>query len=139
VTNACAELVALTEKLAAEHPAPRVFLNEIGRQAAGIRRGPVGFIDLARGGRNIFPGDGVQLELDDQTGGQIRHFAGIVAASVRVSAPLTRWLSINIGRDGTHTPDGRLTDLATEFSSGVLAGEIAVPDAPAWIRSRLCG
>jgi hypothetical protein len=135
-------LVTLSEKLVKSSPTPRQFLFALGAKAAGIRRGPLGYLDLARGGRNIFPGDevgdGVKVRFDDDTGGQIRHFAGIVAASVRVGPKAADWLSQTVGRDARRSPDGRLTHVATQFSRLILSGDLAVADAPAWLEKRVC-
>ena len=140
--NACGHLVELARELAVADPTPRQFLYRLGARAAGIRRGPVGYLDLARGGRNIFPGgregDGVAPQLDDDTGGQIRHFAGIVAASVRVGAGAASWLSVHVGRDAENSADGRMTDAAASFSRQLLSGDLAVADAPDWIARHVC-
>ena len=136
--NACGHLVKLARELVAAEPSPREFLFQLGERAAGIRRGPVGYIDLARGGRNIFPGDGVVDELEDNTGGQIRHFAGIAAASVRVGPSSATWLSVHVGRDAVKSADGRLTEAAASFSRRLLAGDLAVADAPDWISKHIC-
>ena len=136
--DACARLVATIERLAAETASPRELLLRLGTEAAGIRRGPRGFIDLARGGRNRMPGGGVQPRLDDDTGGQIRHFAGIATAAARVGPTPARWLSIHLGRDAPTSADGRLTDLAVSFARQLLRGELAITDAAPWVDARFC-
>jgi hypothetical protein len=136
--DACAELVKLADSLAEKSPTPRDFLFDLGVRAGGVRRGPVGYLDLLRGGRNVFPGDGIKEKFDDDTGGQIRHFAGIVAASVRVGPARAEWLSENVGNDARRSPDGRLTHIATKFSRLVLSGELAVSDAPGWLSTHVC-
>jgi hypothetical protein len=137
--DACAELVAVVGRLAEETSHPRRLLLRLGTAAAAIRTGPLGLLDLARGGRNLFPGGGVQRSLDDGTGGQIRHFAGIATAAARIGATPARWLSIIVGRDSPSSADGRLTDLAVSFARQLLSGELATKDAAAWVESNLCG
>lgn len=136
--DACAKLARIVELIATETTHPRRMLVALGTAAAGIRPGPLALIDLARGGRNHFPGGGVASEFDDDSSGQVRHFAGIATSGARVGPALTRWLSIVVGRDAPSTADGRLTDLAVEFSRLLLRGELATADAADWIRERLC-
>lgn len=136
--DACTKLVRMVELLAAETSDPRRLLVALGTAVAGIRTGPLAFVDLARGGRNHFPGRGMASEFDDDSDGQARHFAGIATSSARVGPTLTRWLSIIVGRDAPTSPDGRLTDLAVEFARLLLRRELATADAADWIRQRLC-
>lgn len=136
--DACRELVAVVERLGAETADPKQFLLRLGTEAAGIRRGPLGFVDLARGGTNRLKGRGVRAHLDDDTKGQIRHFAGIATSVPRVGAHLTRWLSIVVGRDAPSSPDGRLTDLAVAFARQLLAGSLPLTDAAGWVRTNIC-
>lgn len=128
----------MIELLALEPGSPRLLLLRLGAAVAGIRTGPLGLLDLARGGRNPFPGSGMTTRFDDDSDGQARHFAGIATASARVSPAVTRWLSVHIGRDDPESPDGRLTDLAVAFARALLHGELATSDAAAWVEERLC-
>ncbi|MGV8894843.1 MAG: hypothetical protein ACOH10_07180 [Rhodoglobus sp.] len=136
--DACAKLVRVVELIAIETSDPRRLLVALGTAAAGIRTGPLALIDLARGGRNHFPGRGMASEFDDDSDGQARHFAGIATSAARVGPTLTRWLSIVVGRDAPSSPDGRLTDLAVEFARALLKGDLATADAADWLRERLC-
>ena len=136
--NACHELVALCEQIASETSQPREFLLRLGSRAAGIRRGPVGFYDLSRGGSNLIPGGGVKRRYDDDTDGQIRHFAGMATATVRVGPRLARSLSVTVLRDPPTSADGRLSDTAIEFARALLSGDLEVDAAPRWVSRRLC-
>lgn len=137
--DACHELVALIERLGAQAPGPRALLVRLGAEAAGIRPGPRALIDLARGGRNRIPGGGVRPRLDDDSGGQVRHFAGIASAAARIGATPTRWLSVVVGRDAPSSPDGRLTDLAVSFARQLTRGTLPMTDAAGWVRDNVCG
>lgn len=110
----------------------------LGTDAAGIRRGALAVADLARGGSNLIPGGGVKRHYDDETDGQIRHFAGIATASARIGPRLARTLSLTVLRDPPTSADGRLTDAAVEFSRQLLSGELPLADASGWIARRLC-
>lgn len=136
--DACARLVALIERLSSETTEPKQFLIRLGSEAAGIRTGPLGYVDLARGGKNRLPGGGVRAVLDDDTDGQIRHFVGIATAAARIGPRLTRWLSVVVGRDEPTSADGRLSDLAVTFARDLLAGTLPVTDAAAWVRRHVC-
>ena len=136
--DACAKLATAIELAATGTADPRRLLVALGTAAAGIRPGPVAFLDLARGGRNHFPGRGTASEFDDDSDGQVRHFAGIATSVARIGPTLTRWLSIVVGRDAPSSPDGRLTDLAVEFARLLLRRELATSDAADWVRQRLC-
>lgn len=138
IMDACSRLVAVVERIGAETSDPNQFLLRLGAEAAGIRRGPRGFIDLARGGRNHLPGGGVRASLDDDTDGQIRHFVGIATSVARIGPRLTRWLSIVIGRDAPSSADGRLTDLAVTFAHELRSGTLPVSAAAAWVRTNIC-
>ena len=138
-TDACTELVELLERLASEEPSPRRFLASTGRFAAGIRPGVAGLADLARGGRNMIAGRGFQARFDDATSGQVRHFAGIACAAGILGPRLTRWLSERIGRDHPTSADGRLSEAAIELATRLLSGALPVSDAPAWVRTVVCG
>lgn len=136
--DACAELVALAAAQAASGIGARDFVGRLGTLGAGIRPGPRGFVDLATGGGNPLPGRGFRPELDDGTDGQIRHFCGIAEACCRLGPGLARWLSVHLGRDSPASADGRLTDVAVDFVRRLRGGELAVADAPAWLREALC-
>ncbi|WP_111720409.1 hypothetical protein [Homoserinimonas sp. OAct 916] len=136
--DACSRLVTIVERLGSETSDPKRFLLQLGTDAAGIRRGPLGFVDLARGGKNRLPGGGVRALVDDDTNGQIRHFVGIATSVARIGPRLTRWLSIVVGKDAPSTPDGRLTDLAVAFAHRLLSGDLPVPEAAAWVRRNIC-
>lgn len=118
---------------------PREFLLRLGTEAAGIRRGPAAVVDLARGGTNVIPGGGVKRRFDDETDGQIRHFAGIATAAARIGPRLARTLSITVLKDPPTSADGRLSDAAVDFARQLLSGELPVSDASAWIERTLCG
>ncbi|MCU1480861.1 MAG: hypothetical protein JWQ19_1647 [Subtercola sp.] len=139
VADACAALCAMADRLAGrEAGAERRYLVEFGRAGAGIPSGPLWFVAAGAGGRNVFRGRGFRPELDDGSNGQARHFAGIVATAARIGAPATRWLSVHVRRDGLDTADGRLTEVALEFVTGIRSGDITPADASAWLRARLC-
>lgn len=135
--DACTALSDSIARLAERGHSNRHFLKELGR-AAGVRRGLFWVTDAGTGGSNRLRGRGFEAHVDDDTDGQARHFAGIVAVSARIGARLTRWASVTIGRDAPDTADGRLTDLALEFSRLIRSGELAQGDAAAWVRSNLC-
>ncbi len=137
--DACEQLVELAERLSAETDSPREFLLRLGTGAAGIRRGPLAVVDLARGGSNVISGGGIKRPYYDGTDGQIRHFAGIATASARIGPRLARLLSITVLRDPPTSPDGRLTDAAVDFSRQLLSGELPFADASGWIDRNLCG
>lgn len=142
MVDACAELCSLLERLAVapgvRERSSRGYLREIGREAAGIRLGPLWAWDAIRGGRDRLPGTGFAVPFDDSTRGQVRHFGGIVAVAARLGPHLARWASIHVGRDRPDTPDGRLSDAAIEFSRLVTAGRLLPADAAGWVRERLC-
>lgn len=136
--DACGELCIKAARIAATAGSPRRFLVRFGRSVAGVRSGPFWFLDAGSGGRNLVRGMGFRPEFDDGTRGQARHFAGIVAASVRIGPALTRWASIHVLRDPADTPDGRLTEKALEFSELVRTAELPLPEAAAWLSRELC-
>jgi hypothetical protein len=123
--------------VAAAHLEPRALLNELGRRGAGIRSGPRGVLDLLRGGRNPIRGTGFRPELADGTRGQARHFAGVACSVARFGVRATRLASVLRG-DLPSTADGRLSELAIEFATGCLSGEIPRGEVGAWIVRRLC-
>ncbi|MEJ3404809.1 hypothetical protein WDJ51_08695 [Rathayibacter sp. YIM 133350] len=135
--DACTALAESIERLAQRGHSDRRFLKELGR-AAGVRRGILWVPDAATGGRNLLKGRGFRRRVDDDTSGQARHFAGMVAVTSRLGGRLTRWASIHVGRDAPDTADGRLTEDAIEFSRLVLSGELAQTDAADWVRGHLC-
>lgn len=136
--DACSELVDVANRLASASATPRRFLIDLGVHAGGVRRGPLWMLDAASGGRNRISGRNFRRELDDGTDGQARHFAGTVAVAARIGAPLTRWLSIHVGRDAPDTADGRLTDKALDFARLVRSGELQPTASGDWIRTHLC-
>ncbi len=136
--NACEALVAAAAREALPGVSARAFVRRLGEVGAGIRPGLYGVVDLALAGANPLPGNGFRPELDDGTPGQVRHFCGLAAACQRFGAGPTRWVSIHVRRDAPDTPDGVLTDLAIEFVRSLQRGELAVRDAPAWLRRALC-
>ncbi|MEL4319267.1 hypothetical protein WJX64_09645 [Leifsonia sp. YIM 134122] len=136
--DACAALAETADRLATAGHSSRRFLVELGSVAGGVRTGPLWFIDAGLGGRNVFHGRGFRRHLDDGTDGQARHFAGLVAVSARLGAPLTRWLSVHAGRDAPDSADGRLTESAITFTSGIRTGALEQGSAAEWIRRELC-
>jgi hypothetical protein len=78
--DACAALAESIDRLADRGYSSRRFLRELGR-AAGVRRGPLWLFDAASAGRNRLRGRGFHPTLDDDTDGQVRHFAGTVQAA----------------------------------------------------------
>lgn len=137
--DGCAQLAEACERVAARTDSPGRFLRELGREAAGVRRGPLWPLDAGRGGSNRLRGRGFRRHVDDGTEGQARHFAGIVAVAARIGPRLTRWLSVHVGRDAPDSADGRLTDEALDFVRLIRSGELAPADAGAWVRSTICG
>jgi hypothetical protein len=138
--NACQRLAGLAGKITAQNPglSPRDFILALGEQAAGIRRGPPGLLDLLKGGNNLLPGGGFQSEYDDGSGGQARHFIGIAVSSVTFGPKLTVWLSETVRRDPADSPDGRLTLAAIDFTRKLLNGELPTASAEQWLRDNLC-
>ncbi|MFF2371312.1 hypothetical protein [Agromyces sp. NPDC058110] len=135
--DACAALAESIERLAArEHPNRR-FLKELGR-IGGVRRGPLWITDAGSGGSNRLRGRGFRRRVDDDTGGQARHFAGTVAVTARVGGRFSLWLTTHVLRDGPDTADGRLSAEAIEFVRLIRSGELAQADAADWVRRRLC-
>ena len=136
--NGCLALVALAEREALAGRTPRELIRRLALTGAGVRPGLAGIVDLARAGRDGLPGRGFRPELCDATDGQARHFCGVADCCARFGAKPTRWVSIHLRRDPPDEPDGRLTDLAIEFATLLRRGELAVADAPAWLRRALC-
>jgi hypothetical protein len=136
--SACRRLAGLAGQLAEEDRDAGAFLAALGRDAAGIRRGSRGFVDLLRGGHNTIRGRGFRDRFDDGSDGQVRHFAGIAMATLFASGDPTRWISEHLRRDGPGSADGRLTDEAIAFARAVLSGGLALADTPDWILANLC-
>ncbi|WP_193047939.1 hypothetical protein [Mycolicibacterium baixiangningiae] len=136
--DACARIVALAKRQGAQHSDPRAFLMAFGRQGAGIRGGVLGVWDLARGGRDVLSGGGFNGEFDDGSGGQARHFCGIIVSACWFGRRLTRFVSVLIRRDRHDSADGRLSDAALDFVRLVRAGEVSVDAAHVWIAAQLC-
>ncbi|QIG42977.1 hypothetical protein G5V58_09580 [Nocardioides anomalus] len=138
--NACHELAAAADRLAAAHPDPRTFLVELAREVAGIPRGTLtAWPALLLGGRNRLLGGGFRPELRDHTAGQARHFTGTARAVTVLGADRTRWLGVHARRDRPDSPDGRLSELAVVFADDLLAGRLAPADTGDWIRRHVCG
>lgn len=136
--DACTALVNACDRIAAHAPSPRTFLVELGRQVAGVRRGPLWPLDAGRGGRNRLRGRGFRAHVDDGTDGQARHFAGIIAVAARIGNGPTQWLSIQVGRDAPESADGRLTDHALDFVRLIRSGQLAPTEAGRWIEREIC-
>lgn len=138
--SACQKLADLATSIATQNPTltPKEFILTLGEQAAGIRRGPWGFLDLLRGGRNALPGGGFRPEFDDGSGGQVRHFGGIAVSCIWFGPKMTVWLSETVRRDAANSPDGRLTLAAVEFCHRLLEGELPIAAAGEWLRDHLC-
>lgn len=136
--NACEELAARVDAIAAQVDRPAQLLRRLGRDAAGIREAPRALLDLARGGRNVIPGRGFRDSYDDGTAGQVRHFAGIAVAASYGGAQATRLISIFARRDPLESPDGRLTERGIEFAGALARGKLELDRAGEWILERLC-
>lgn len=137
--SACAELARTADAIAAEQSGAPVFLVELGQRVAGIPRGRLALLGLLLGGRSRFKGGGFRPELRDHSAGQARHFAGIARSVTVLGVDRTRWVSLNLRRDAPDAPDGRLTELAIEFATGLLDGSLATAEAGNWIRGHVCG
>ena len=135
--SAAEHLARIADRLGARGLPPRRFLRALAWNCAGIRPGLVGYLDLARGGRNRFLGHGFRARFDDGTDGQVRHFAGVAVSPVLLGDPLAslahRWAL----RDAPDTPDGRLSEQAFRFSKQLRAGSLAPHLAGAWIREHV--
>ncbi|MBF4461311.1 MULTISPECIES: hypothetical protein [unclassified Rathayibacter] len=138
-SDACAALAARTDALAASAPRPRALIAALAREVAGIRRAPLGVLDLAGGGRNRLRGRGFRRPYDDGTRGQARHFAGVAGASLVLGGPLAHLFLRTIGGDRAGSADDRLTTRALEWSRLLRRGELPVAEAGAWIRREICG
>jgi hypothetical protein len=133
-------MAQVAETLAAEHPewSGDEFLVELGSRVANIGRGRWAVIGLLLGGRSRIRGGGFRAELRDHSAGQGRHFAGIARAVTLLGANRTRWISVHLRRDSPGSADGRLTDVAIEFATGILDGSLPIGRAGDWIRIRVC-
>jgi hypothetical protein len=140
VISACEEMAQVAEAIAAEHPdwSPRELLVELGSRVAGIGRGRLALVGLVLGGRTRIRGGGFRPELRDHSTRQSRHFAGVARAVTVFGAERTRWISVHVRRDAPESPDGRLTELAIGFATGLLDGSIAKDGAGEWIRTNVC-
>jgi hypothetical protein len=136
--SACRRMAGLAARLAEAEESARRFLRAFGREAAGIRPPPRAYGDLARGGRDLIPGRGFLSRYDDGTEGQVRHFAGIAAASTFGGGSATRFISIFFRDDPIASPDGQLTEEGIEFAERVLGGDLAPAETPAWLLENLC-
>jgi hypothetical protein len=133
-------MAQVADTIAAEHPewSGDDFLVELGSRVANIGRGRWAVIGLLLGGRSRIRGGGFRAELRDHSAGQSRHFAGIARAVTLLGANRTRWISVHLRRDAPGSPDGRLTDLAIEFATGILDGSLPIGLAGDWIRIHVC-
>jgi len=136
--DACQRLVALVARLAAREPSPRRLLLALGREAAGIREGPLGLIDLALGGRDVIIGRGMKPMFDDASRSQVRHFAGVARSTALLGPGLTRRLSVRVRGDSADSPDGWLSEAAIDFAAQLLSRRLAVAGAADWLRTTLC-
>ena len=115
---------------------PDAFAERLGDQAAGIRAGRAGWVDLLRAGRNRLPGDGFRPEYEDGSHRQVRHFAGTVAAAERLGTRASRAAGILRG-DRPGSADGRLSAQAVAFAADLRAGRLAPAEAGDWVRAHL--
>ncbi len=137
--NACQELSAVCDRIVVADPAISAndFLRALGNTVAGIDTGLEGIIDLARGGTNEIWGTGFAAEFDDGSKGQARHFAGVAAAVAIFGGRATEAIARTFV-DDPNTADGRLTEAAVEFATSLLAGDLPLPEASAWIEEHIC-
>lgn len=136
--SAAQGLAALCDAIVAADPgaSARVLLERLGEQAAGIRPGRAGWADLARAGTNVLPGGGFAAAYDDGSPWQVRHFAGSVAACLRMGPRLTTGVSVLRG-DLPRSADHHLTRAATTFTTALLDGDLAPAGAGDWVREHL--
>lgn len=130
-------LARIADKLGRKHLSPRRFLRALAWNCAGIRLTPAGYLDLATGGRNRFTGRGFRPRFDDDTDGQVRHFAGTAVAPIMLGERLARWSSEAVLRDSPDSADGRLSEAAFDFARQLRRGELATEEAGDWIRAHL--
>lgn len=136
--SGCRQMAGLAAKLAEREQSATGFLRAFGRQAAGIRPPPRAYGDLARGGRNLIAGRGFLERYDDDSFGQVRHFAGIAVASTFGGGGATRFLSIFVRDDPLQSPDGQLTEEGIMFATEVLDGDLSLEETPGWLLEHLC-
>lgn len=137
-TDACTILADRVDSLAETNPRPRALITALAAEAAGIRRPPLGVLDLLRGGADRLRGRGFRRPYDDGTRGQARHFAGVAAATLYLGGGLAHLFLRTAGGDRPGSADDRLTTRAIEWSRLVRSGELPVTDAGAWIRREIC-
>jgi hypothetical protein len=140
VISACEEMAQVADRIAADHPvwSAHDFLVELGSRVAGIGRGRMAVVGLFIGGRTRIRGGGFRAELRDRSARQTRHFAGVARAVTVLGAARARWLSVHVRRDAPDSPDGRLTELAITFATGLLDGSLATSRSGDWIRQHVC-
>jgi hypothetical protein len=136
--DACAQLVVVARRLAVAAPQPRRFLVALGRDAAGIRPGPAGLLDLARGGTDLLRGRGFKRRFDDATSGQVRHFAGVAVSAALIGGWATRHANERLRGDPRRSADGLLTEAAIEFADLLVSGRLPVAEAPDFLDRTLC-
>lgn len=136
--SACRRLAGLAAKLAEGEPTRLEFIRDFGKQAAGIRKPPRAYGDLARGGSNLIAGKGFLARFDDGTVGQARHFAGVAVATSFGGGSFTRYVSIFGRDDPLDSPDGQLTEEGIEFTGDVLTGDLELDETPQWLLDHLC-
>ncbi|WP_251856098.1 hypothetical protein [Herbiconiux sp. L3-i23] len=130
-------LAQVADRLARKDLTVERFLRALAWNCAGIRLGPLGYLDLASGGRNRFSGRGFRRRFDDGTDGQVRHFAGMAVAPVLLGERAARWSSIHVLGDAPGSADGQLSEAALTFSRELRTGRLAPSDAGDWIRHHL--
>ncbi|WKK72439.1 hypothetical protein Q0F99_05660 [Rathayibacter oskolensis] len=136
--DACSILVDRVDALAAADPRPRALIAALAEEVAGIRRFPLGLLDLARGGSDRVRGRGFHRRYDDGTRGQARHFAGVAGATLYLGGGLAHLLMRTVGGDAHGSADDRLTRRAAQWSRLLRRRELAVADAAEWIRREIC-
>ncbi|MFN2612579.1 MAG: hypothetical protein ABR536_04320 [Solirubrobacterales bacterium] len=136
--SACERLAGLAGQLAEDEHSAGAFLAALGREGAGIRQGSRGLADLLRGGHDRIPGRGFRRRFDDDTDGQVRHFAGIATATLYAQGNPTRWISQHIRGDKKGSADDRLTGEGIAFAGAVLSGELPLEHTGDWLLSHLC-
>jgi hypothetical protein len=136
--TACERLAGRAAALGGRERTPAGFLRALGLAAAGIRPPPQALADLAGGGRDLIPGGGFRAVYSDGTAGQVRHFAGVVAASTYGGAAATRLGSVFLRGDPVRSADGRLSERALDFASLVTSGELPLEQTGPWILLNVC-
>jgi hypothetical protein len=136
--TACERLAGLATAIGRRESTSGEFLRALGLAAAGIRPPPRALADLARGGRDLLLGGGFRTVYSDGTAGQVRHFAGVVAASTYGGPAATRLASVFLRGDPVRSADGRLSEQAFDFASLVTSGELPLDQTGAWILENIC-